>query len=131
MDKTGIWIDAKTAYIIDPEKGIVSSVQSNIEDFHPAGGARGNSPFSSQDAIKDTQLLERKKHQIKSFCCEVMNHIDPQSELVIFGPAQMKIELEKALKESDEFKSIVTDIQPADSMSENQLQEWVRNYYNK
>lgn len=131
MKKTGIWIDSKMAYLVDPEKGVLESIPSQIEDFNPGGGARGNSSFSSQDAVKDTQLLERKKHQIKDFCKDVMNHIDPQSELVIFGPAQMKVELEKALKESSEFKSLITDIQPADSMSQNQLHEWVRNYYNK
>ncbi len=129
MNKLGIWIDSKVAHLIDPEKGRTSSIESSIEDYNPHGGARGKTPYASQDATKDTQLLGRKTKQIKKFCEDIMNSIDGAGQVVIFGPAQMKKELEKAMAASSKYKALIVDVKTADNMTENQLHEWVRNYF--
>lgn len=129
MNKIGIWIDSKVAYLIDPQRGVNSAVLSQVEHFHPHGGSRTSKPYLSHDSVKDTQLLGRKKNQVKDFCSAIMSSIGDAKDILIFGPAEMKLELGKALHHSRKFNTLHIDVKSADKMTDNQMAEWVRNYF--
>lgn len=129
MKKVGIWIDSKVAYLIDPQKGVNSAVLSKMEHYHPHGGSRASKPYLSHDSMKDTTLLGRKKNQVKDFCNAIMASLGDAKDILIFGPAQMKLELGKALHESRQFNTLHIDVKSADKMSDNQMAERVRNYF--
>jgi len=129
MNRIGIWLDKRQAHFIDPEKGIIRTVHSKIEEFHPKGGYGGESPYSQKDAMKDTQYEERLKHQIKDYCEEIIAHLDSLDRILIFGPAFMKTELKKAIGNSRKLESTIIDLQTADAMTENQMSKWVREYF--
>lgn len=60
---------------------------------------------------------------------EIIENIKTAEELVVFGPAQMKIELEKQIKEIQPLAKKLLEVVSADSMTENQIVAWVKDYY--
>ena len=48
---------------------------------------------------------------------------------MLFGPAEMKTELEKMILKDNSLKDKLVAVQTADSMTENQLVAWVKEFY--
>jgi stalled ribosome rescue protein Dom34 len=129
MKNTGIWLDRKQALIVNLTKneGTVKIVHSDIDNFNSiankhVGGAK--------EIIKDRESLEREKHQFKSYFKNIVQELNGTEALVIFGPAET---FEKFAKELEEhYKHISTKIKGikrADSMTENQVIAWVRDFF--
>lgn len=130
QNKTGVWIDFDKAFIvqISQEKKAIKKVESNIEHFHVHGGSRSKIAYGPQNNVSESKLLARKQQQQNEFFSEVRKEINPKNELVIFGPAEAKIGLKKALLSHSSFKQKNIAIETADNMTENQMKAWVHNY---
>lgn len=128
----GIWIDAKRAVIVtkDENDQQLKTIHSTIEKKVRIPGEgkwftrMGNRFFS----------FERKKkaHELKdtmSFFREIQNEIKDAQELVLFGPASKKNELEKYLLSNGISGSVIKAVETADSMTDNQVAAWVRKYF--
>ena len=59
----------------------------------------------------------------------MVNETNVSDELVLFGPAAMKSELEKAIWKDTTHTPVIRAVEAADSMSENQIVAWVKHYY--
>ena len=72
----------------------------------------------------------REKHQLKLYFKEIANEVRDASSLVIFGPAEVKDKLNKELQEKYKDISLkVKGVNVADSMTENQMKAWVRDFF--
>ena len=129
---TGIWIDTKQAKIIHikGKEHKVDAILSEIETKEREDGEKGN-----QGRMGD-QFLDPEKHrdnrlneQSKAFLKETINAIKTESSFVIFGPSSMKLKLENEIKEQKDLKSKLDGVKTADSMTDNQLAAWVRDFY--
>lgn len=131
MKNIGVWIDKEKSKIIDLEKDTIETVFSEIEDFHIHGGSGSRLKGGPQDVVQDSKFLEREKHQTKAYFKKIIPFLEEGSSIVIFGPAETGEKLRKEL--SVQYPSIIKklrEVQKADSMTDNQLKAWVRNYYN-
>jgi hypothetical protein len=131
----GIWLDFKEAWLVVFDKNNttpeIKHIQSNIEWGVPKGGSRGNAPWGPQMAINEQAFLARRKKEEKDYFESILAALDPEAnELFIFGPAEAKIGLQKAIKEIKHFPAAVKDVQPADSMTQNQIVAKVRDFFN-
>ncbi|MEQ8910318.1 MAG: hypothetical protein RIC95_14055 [Vicingaceae bacterium] len=128
--KTGIWIDFDKAYIIelDKNKEGIKKIDSNIEHFHLHGGSRSKMAYGPQDNVSESKLLARNQQQQKSFYKTVINQINAKANIVVFGPAEAKVNLKKAILNVQAFKDKNIPVEACDSMTENQMKAWVRNY---
>lgn len=132
LSHIGIWIDTKQAKIIhvDEDKYTIDVVLSEIETKEREDGERGN-----QGRIGD-QFLDPEKHrhnkfneQSKAYLKRVLFALKGDSAFVVFGPSTMKFQLEKEIKGHKDLKGKLDGVKTADSMTENQLAAWVRNFY--
>jgi len=121
-NKTGIWVDFDKAFIIETNNQTesVTKVDSNIEHFNAHGGP--------QDNVSETRLLERNLNQQKKFFDAVINKVNPSSDVVIFGPAEAKINLKKEFLNHNSFKKTIIPVETSDNLTENQMIAWVKEY---
>ena len=130
INKTGVWIDYDKAYVIRLSKGKeqLKRIDSNIEHFNLKGGSRSKVSYGPQDNVSESKLLARKKQQQSSFFTKIIEVLNPQDQIIVFGPATAKIGLKKVLEQHPLFRQNDISIESSDSMTENQMKAWIRNY---
>jgi hypothetical protein len=134
MKKIGIWLDKEKAHLVTLKNEDVrfNTIYSEIEFFHPKGGARSKTRWGPQDVVQDSKYLEREKHQLRQYFKELAKTIEDAEAIAIFGPADTNAKFYKELNENYKpLASKVKTVQKADSMTENQVKAWVREYFNK
>lgn len=132
MKKTGIWLDKEKAHIVTLEGGkeTMKTLISNIETYRIHGGSGTRLKGGPQDVVQDSRYLEREKNQYKVYFQNLVEEFKDKDAIVIFGPAEAKEKFEKELSANyKEEYAKVKDIMTADSMTDNQIIAWVRNYY--
>lgn len=129
---TGIWIDTKKAVIVSltGSNHEVKTIQSAIESRERIPGeARAFSRFGFQfldfGKKKKNRLANEKREYLKKVLAEIKN----VTEIILFGPAGMKIELKKLIQENTALASKLKAVENSDSITENQIVAWVKNYY--
>lgn len=129
--KTGIWLDSNNAFIVTilGTKEMVKRIESNVEHYHIHGGSGSSTPYSPQDAVSESKLLERKKHQEKSYFNKIRLELDDVHVIAIFGPAETKIGLKKALLKHMKLRDKIIHVEAADHMTENQMKMLIRNFF--
>lgn len=127
MEKNiGIWLDLDQAIIIENGEESVRRIPSEVEHYHLRGGTKGG----GLPGTSDTKLLERKKNQLKRYFENIIKEVPKADNIVLFGPSEAKIAFKKEIEQRNEMKSKLRGVEIADSnMSENQLFEWVSDYY--
>ena len=134
MKKIGIWLDKEKAHLVTIKNEDVGfkTITSEIEFFHPKGGARSKTRWGPQDVVQDSKYLEREKHQLKLYFKELAKTIEDAEAIAIFGPADTNDKFYKELKENYKTLALkVKTVEKADSMTENQVKAMVRNFFNK
>ncbi len=132
MKQTGIWLDKDKAYIITLKDKLETLyvITSNIEHYHPYGGSGTRLKGGPQDVVQDSKYLEREKHQMKAYFKSIINEVKDTDELVIFGPAKTCEKLNKEIHNNHHKLSVrIKGVKKADSMTENQLKAWVRDFF--
>jgi len=130
----GIWLDSDQAHIISltGESELMDTIESGVEHFHLHGGAKTSTPYGAQmTSSNEGKLLERKKHQMSTFFNTIISKLNGASEIAIFGPAETKVGLKKALESHPALKDKRVTVEAADSMTHNQVRALVRNHFQK
>lgn len=127
----GIWMDSDEAVLINAKSGELNRILSDVEHFHPSGGHGGSKAYSPQEVASESKLLERKKHQLKNYFDAIIDELKHADAIVVFGPGETK----KAFKKEAEKNSILKNksilLETTDKMTDNQMIEWVKNYFLK
>jgi hypothetical protein len=132
MKYTGVWIDKDKAHIIPIDNGVEEflTITSDMKYYKAKGGSGQRFKSGPQDVIKDSKYREREKHQLKQYFKDVADKINDTDALVIFGPASTNQKFNKELKSNyGALASKVKDVVKADSMTDNQIKDWVRDYF--
>ena len=132
-NQTGIWLDKEKAIIINLSEGkhTIKYIESNItiRERIPGEGkkfGRFGSQFLSLENKKKNLIKKQTAKYLKKIVLEIKN----SDEIVLFGPAEMKINLKKVILENHKLSSKLIAVKTTDSMTENQLVAWVKKYYN-
>lgn len=133
MKNIGIWLDKNQAHVVVLENNneTLKTIPSNIEHFNVRGGSGTRLKGGPQDVVQDSKYLEREKHQFRNYFNEIIPEIEDAENIVIFGPAEAKIKFKKELEENHKnVDEKVSKVETADSMTNNQVIAWVRDFYN-
>ena len=128
----GIWVDHEKAFVvfIGDGKETTSSMQSDIEGhIRLSGGSRSRTPFGPQDVASEKTIDERRKHGLRKYYQEIIGAIGDAQKILIFGPGEAKIELEKEMRKSKNLESKIVGVEPADKMTEKQIAAKVRRIF--
>ncbi|TCP25164.1 hypothetical protein EV195_104197 [Tenacibaculum skagerrakense] len=132
MKNIGIWLDKNQAHVVTIENSneTLKTIPSNIEHFNVRGGSGTRLKGGPQDVVQDSKYLEREKHQFKNYFNEIIPEIQDAENILIFGPAEAKIKFKKELEENHKkLDDKVAKVETADSMTNNQVIAWVRDFY--
>jgi hypothetical protein len=130
MRELGIWLDLEEAVIIDFKADKLDRFNSGVEHFHPKGGSRSKVSYGPQDVISESKLLERKKHQLRSYFQTIVSKMGNFDRFVVFGPAEAKIEFKQYAEDDNDLRDKLSSVETTDNrFTDNQLKEWVRNYF--
>lgn len=129
--KIGIWLDYRTANIITLKgKGTTyNTIESEVDPSKPRGGSRPKMKYGPVDTVSEKHFLERRKHEEKAYYEKLITAVKDADELYLFGPAEAKDGLLKAIKANKNFKPAFKGIETADSMTENQKIAKVRAFF--
>ena len=130
--KTGIWLDHEQAKVITLDKGKykLETIESKIITRERKDGKRkffgrfGDQSLS-QEKHKERRINEQKSKYLKRLLTEIKD-VD---ELVLFGPANMKKELEKNILNDTTLTLKLKAVVSADHMTDNQMVAWVKNFF--
>lgn len=126
----GVWMDSDKAHIIDNEKDQIHTILSEMEHYNLGGGSKANTPYGAQDASSETKLEERKKHQMKRYFKDIQKHISDANNVAVFGPGETKIAFAKMAQKNPELNDKLRAVETVgNKLTDNQLKEWVRNFY--
>ena len=134
MDKyIGLWIDHRKALIITlpQKKPSLQKIDSGVEPhFHFSGGYRSAMPSKASVSSERTSE-ERQKHELKEYYKKVIRHLEGADKILIFGPGEAKLELEKELKVLKRFASKVIGVESADKMTGQEIIIKVKEYFSQ
>jgi len=132
MKNIGIWLDKEKAHIVSIENGkeTMNTLKSGVENYRIHGGSGTRFKGGPQDVVQDSKYLEREKHQLKAYFKELASKIKNADACVIFGPAETKDKLNTELQKKYKDISLkVQGVNVVDSMTENQIKAWVRDFF--
>ena len=128
----GIWVDHEKAFIVSfiGDQETLAFIQSNVEGhIRLSGGSRSRTPYGPQEVASERKMEERRKHQLRRYYQEIIRSIGDAGKILIFGPGEAKIELEKEIKKSKQLPSKIVGIEPADKMTERQIAAKVKKFF--
>jgi hypothetical protein len=132
LQQVGIWVDTQQAHIVrlTEEAATMETLTSGIEGLvREPGEGRPEGRFGNQ-FIDPEKTIQRKHEQaINQFVEDILAKLSGEEELVIFGPAQMKHKLAKAIREHRQFSDHLLDVVTSDKMTDNQTIAWVRDFF--
>jgi hypothetical protein len=131
MKNTGIWLDKRNAIIveIDGKKEKIEHVTSDIDEGNIKGGSRSSTPYGPQDAVSEKHILEKRKLQEKRYLEELIETIKAPDQLLVFGPADTKKHLLKAIGSHYNLKDKPVYMENADSMTVAQIKAKIRQFF--
>jgi len=130
----GIWLDTHQAIIISLSKGeyTVKTIESNIDTrVRTPGESKKYGRFGGQYMTYEKNLENKKIAQTKQFLKILLDEIEVANALVLFGPSIMKTIFEKEIKNDLNLIGKLSGVFDADSMTENQMVAWVKDFFKK
>lgn len=132
MNQTAVWIDSKEAFILsisgDGRKCEIIASDISVHERIPGEGkayTRMGDTYMDDDKRKEN----KKANQTKVYFDQIMISLKTADQIVLFGPAEMKIHLEKEIRANKELSDKLVGVEAAERMSENQLFAWMIDYY--
>lgn len=119
--KLGIWMDHSSAHLIEfsAEPTDTKVIQSSFTHE-----AKEDSMNRSENVMHN-----KEQHQQSEFYKKLGDAIRAYDEVLLFGPTEAKTELLNALRKDHLFEKIKITVRPAEKMTENQQNAFVRDYF--
>ena len=130
MDRfVGLWIDHKQAYAIWSKAGTIQVIPSHIEPpTHYSGGTQLGGKLNQKGDV-ELHHNDRFRLQLNKYYQQVISALKDADSILIMGPGQAKIELEKAIKKHKSMQKRILKVETADKMTKNQMIAYVRKFY--
>jgi len=137
----GIWLDHKKAFIVIKKRTepsweeaaeiTVTEILSGVErKVRLSGGSRTRkTPWGPQEVAVDSKIEVRQKQQLKNFYHQIIEVIKDADKILIMGPGEAKLELQKEVAKSKTRVPKITGVQTCDKMTINQIIAEVKSYF--
>ena len=132
MRKVGIWIDLKEAHIITLSEGSIYSktIYSDVETrIRNEGEKKQFGRFGDQYLVDEKGKDNRVKEYTQKYMLRIVKELSKADEIFLFGPAQMKMKLEKLIAGLPELAVKLKETKTAENMTHNQKLAYVKDFY--
>ena len=123
IKQLGIWMDHSNAFLMELKNDTIltNCVVSELSDHE-----------SEFNFYKGEKLIHKKQQHLQlSYYKKLGDIIKKYQDVVLFGPTDAKNELINLLKTDHLFEDIKIEVINSDKMTEDQMQTFVREYFNK
>jgi hypothetical protein len=118
--KLGVWMDHSNAYLMELANDIV--VQRVVSEL-----TNNDTEFNF---YKGEKLVHKKEQHLQlSYYKKIGDIIKKYQDVVLFGPTDAKNELLNLIKTDHLFEDIKIEVKNSDKMTEDQMQNFVRDYF--
>lgn len=127
---TGVWIDLHEAVVISlsGKEAVVRMVRADERrHLRTLRSKNTGSRFGDHFVSDEKKQLGREREEMRRFTGRVIDAIGRPDRLVIFGPAQARLELNKAVAREHPRMSVA--VVATDTMSRDQKVAWVKRYF--
>ncbi|MDZ4681999.1 MAG: hypothetical protein SGI94_16285 [Saprospiraceae bacterium] len=119
----GIWMDNSSAHLMEFAN---DTIETTVLD----------SKFTHQEKLDSLSKSEKgmhnkEQHAQAAYYKSLSETIRDYDQVLLFGPTNAKDELYNTFKDNPLFKEVAVFLLPADKMTENQEQAFVRDYFSK
>jgi len=118
----GVWMDHSVAYLLELAKG---EITTKTLESTPAFPER-----VPNLRLNESLMNNKEQNEVSELFKKISTVIKDYDEVLLFGPTNAKTELFNILKEDRHFEKIKIDVKPADKMTENQQQDFVKEFFN-
>jgi len=132
MRKIGIWIDQKEANLITLNKNVIHSktIYSDIETRIRIDGEKKQfGRFGDQYLVDEKGKDNRVKEYTHKYLLRILRELSKADEILLFGPAQMKLKLEKLILDVPELAVKLKETKTSENMTHNQKLAYVKDFY--
>jgi hypothetical protein len=132
MRKAGIWLDQKEALIITQFNNSITKelIISEIETRERIPGEKKIYGRFGDQYLNDEKSKENKINDLTNrYLNNILDQLKKVDEVLLFGPAQTKIKLEKLILNDKSLSSKLKSVQTANNMTENQKVAFVKKYF--
>lgn len=121
IKQLGIWMDHSNAYLMELTNDIiVNRIVSELTNHE-----------TEFNFYKGEKLLHKKERYLQfSYYKKIGDIIKKYQDVVLFGPTDAKNELLNLIKTDHLFEDIKIEVRNSDKMTEEQMQTFVRDYFN-
>lgn len=120
--KIGIWMDHSTANIMELSNNKIETIVFKSTPAFPEQVENlrlDESLMHSKEQVQNAGFYKKLSHKIKDY-----------NEVLLFGPTDAKTELFNLLKQNRQFEKIKISVQPADKLTKNQQEAFVKSFFN-
>ena len=127
--QVGLWIDHRQAVIVTLVDQVdeVKRITSDIEKFVRHFGASHESHDDTGEIRRDRQD-RRFDEQLYRYYDEIASYLRDATSILILGPGEAKVELQKRL-EGHGLRDHIVAVKNADKMTDDQIAAEVRQYF--
>ncbi len=132
MKKIGVWLDLKEANIvtIEDQNESYNTLYSEIETRERIPGESKKFGRFGDQYLNDEKAKKHKLDELThKYLLKVIREIKDAEEILIFGPSQTKIRLEKMMLNDPKLVDKLKEVKNADQMTDNQKRAYVRKYF--
>ena len=121
VKKLGVWMDHSIAYLMEFTNNPfeIKTIESELTKDN-------NQLILSK---KSEALINMDQHTLYAYYNKIGEAIKNYKQIVLFGPANAKIELFDVLSEDHRFVKIKVEIKETDKMSVNQQHAFINKYF--
>jgi hypothetical protein len=126
----GLWIDHREAVIVilSAKGQETMRIKSNVERQLRRAGEPTGGPFPAQEVPPDDSREREYQGDLARYYDEVISHLRPADEVLVFGPGEAKVELKKRMGKEKCGSRILT-LETGDKMTEPQIAAHVREHF--
>ena len=118
----GVYIDHKVSYIVSLDHFIHEELieEQTIEN----SGHSGNMDHKKHIENRDNEHL-------KKYCKSIISKLVDAHNILVFGPAETKFELQKAIRDENTLKHVTEELLVTDVLNKNEAIHFVQNHFTK
>ena len=128
----GLCVDYRKAILVDIDENGSSCrrIQSHAEDnIRLSGGYGGATPYAPHDVAPERRFERKRRLHLHKYYQRLIRSIREADGIVLLGPGQARIELEKEIRTSDQLAKKLLSVEAADRMTDKQLKARMRSFF--
>lgn len=128
----GVWIDRHEAHVIHLTEAGHTTKRVKMDQAghkHTVHAKHHGTRLPLRVVTNEGHELGKLKHEMTAYLETVMDEVGPAQRIVVFGPADVKHELEHALLNDARWRKSKVNAMTTDRMTPNQRVAWVKRYF--